>query len=205
MSDEPVYEGGGFGGSIRSRMSEDLQIRLEAVEAQDQMDAAKAEKDRKRRVEQFQERAQQAAIAAALEAGQAFHPRMLRGEGVGHTPAEFIAQAHARMDVEDAHAEAQAAADYRRWQREYYAGTSADTSAPTAQQLEEGAQTQARTDFYMDCKRQREMAVAEARRLAAKDSARGDARTLARVAAAAAATFGREDGGYTEYRQEYRL
>jgi hypothetical protein len=199
MSDEPVYVGGGFDSS-RSAMSEDLQIRLAAADAIQADEDAKAERARKQRVEALQERAQQAAIAAALAEGQAFSPKMLRGEGLGHRPSEFIAQRAAMMDIEDAHAEAQAAAEYRRWQAEHYAATSADTSAPTSLQLEEGAQMQARARRHREREYERERAVREARRLAAQDAARGDRKTLGLVAAVAAEALGGEAGSQTGYR-----
>ena len=199
MSD-PAYIGGGFGGSARPGLSEGLSIRLAAAEQLEAAEDAKREQERKRRAEALEQRAFQAAIAQAIADGEHVNPRLaMQGRGIGHQPHEFVQMVSDRMDVEDAHTEALKAAEYRRWEAEHYAATSADTSAPTSLQLEEGAAIQARTEYFLDRKRQREMAVEEARRLAARDAARGDRGVLTRVARAAAQAFG-EAGGQTEYR-----
>jgi hypothetical protein len=181
-------------------LSEGLSIRLAAVEQLEAAEDAKREQERKRRAEAFQERAFQAAIAQAIADGENMNPRLaMQGRGIGHQPHEFVAMISERMDLEDQRLEAVQHREFLRWQAEQSASTSGDTTAPSSLELEEGAAIQARTDFYLDRKRQRSMAVEEARRLAARDAARGDRGVLTRVARAAAQAFG-EAGGQTEYR-----
>jgi hypothetical protein len=120
---------GGFGGSLRSQMSEQLQRRIAEQEAAEAREAAQEERARAQRAEVHQENAIQAAISQALENGEDFHPRMLRGERLGHTRQEFLAMQSARMDAEDAQLAARQQAAFRKWQAEQSASMSGDTSA----------------------------------------------------------------------------
>jgi hypothetical protein len=120
---------GGFGGALRSQMSPQLQRRLAEEEDREARELAQEQREQRVRAEQFQETAIQGAIAMALEAGEAFHPRWLRGERLGNTTSEFIAQRAQMMDVEDAQREARQAVAYRKWQLEQSASLSGDTTA----------------------------------------------------------------------------
>jgi hypothetical protein len=159
MSDEPVYEGGGFGDASTAPKSENLRIRMEVAAEMEAAEAAKEERDRKRRAEISQERAIQHAIAAAVAAGEYVNPRqaMQGGGAVGHEPREFIERASFQMDQEDFQAEASAAAEYRRWLADRGGAMSADTSAPTPAE----AQRQLEADQEM---RERMAAVRTQRR-----------------------------------------
>jgi hypothetical protein len=202
MSDASPYVGGGFSGSSTSPMSDDLRIRMEAAESIVEAEVAKQERDRRHRAEILAERAQQAAIQAALAEGQVFSPRMLRGEGLGHRPADFIAQRAATMDIEDAHAEAERAAEYRRWQAEHYASTSADTSAPTPAEAEANRLDAERSAKYRDRIIERRVTLQHTQRQAEEIAARGDRRVLSRVAAAAATALSSEPGFQSGYRMD---
>jgi hypothetical protein len=129
-------------------MSPRLQRQIAAQEEAEAREAAKLERERAYRAEQFQERAQQSAIAAALEAGEEFHPRMLHGERLGHQPHEFIAAASARMDVEDQRFEASELAEFREWKRRRGEATQGDTAAPTQRQLDADKLMQERAAKY---------------------------------------------------------
>jgi hypothetical protein len=96
-------------------------------------------------------------------------PRALRGEGVGHTPADFLALRSAEMDREDLMAEAAQRRQYQKWLLRKSSLTSADTSAPTQLQLEEGAQMQARAAKYRARSREQAEILQKARELAAED------------------------------------
>jgi hypothetical protein len=52
----------------------------------------------------------------------------LAGRGLGHTPAEFVAQRAAVMDMEDLQAAARESAAFRQWQQQQSADTSANIS-----------------------------------------------------------------------------
>jgi hypothetical protein len=158
MDDGPVYERGGFGDSRASRLSEGLEVRAAAEQQMFDEAAAKAERERTRRAELFQERALQSAIAQAMEAGEHVNPRQaMRGLGIGHTPREFIQMRSAVMDREDAHLELVAHAAFVKWQREQAADMSGDTSAPTKEALEAGHQMQARAKRYREREHDREL------------------------------------------------
>jgi len=143
------FRTGGFTGdpsSVRSGMSDGLRRQIAQNEEREARAQAKIESKRAERVAAFAESANQHAIAMALEAGEQFNPRMLHGEGLGHTPAELIELVSARQDVEDLRFEAAELEEFRRWKAQKTASTSADNSAPTQLQLEAGAQTQARAE-----------------------------------------------------------
>jgi hypothetical protein len=139
---------GGFGDSVYARMSPGLRGAIAEAAAEEAYKAAKAERERRHQAEQWQARSEEAArhiaIREALEAGEDASPRALRGEALGHTPAELIAIVAAQQDVEDQRFEAAELREFRRWKAERSADTSADVSAPTSLQLEQGSQTQAR-------------------------------------------------------------
>jgi hypothetical protein len=140
--DRPVI--GGFGGSIRSMMSPGLQRRLAEQEAAEAREAKEQERFRAQRAEAHHEASIQAAIAQALEQGQEFNPRMLRGEGLGRTRAEAIQYYSAMQDREDVLAAAREQLAFRRWQAEQAALYSGDASADTIQA--ERAEAQWRQD-----------------------------------------------------------
>ena len=159
---------GGFNGVARSMMSEQLQRRIAAEESREAREAAQQERERREAAEQYQTRALQGAIADAVQRGEDIHPRALRGEGLCHTPAEFIALASAHMDLEDFQAEAAERRAYQRWQLQRSAAHSGDMSAPSQLQLEEGHQMQARAAKF----REKVRDSIEVRRIAGQETAR---------------------------------
>jgi hypothetical protein len=172
MIDRPVV--GGFGGSIRSMMSDGLQRRLAEQEAAEAREAAQEERERALRAEAFRESNLQAAIAAALEAGEEFHPRMLRGERLGHTTSEFIAARSAQMDVEDAQLAARQRVAYNRFLAAQGELNSGDMSAPTPEQQASRAVSEERhreASINSAVRNyERRKAVKEARQLALHDT-----------------------------------
>jgi hypothetical protein len=138
---------GGFTGdatSVRSTMSDGLRRQVAQLEEREAREQAKWERERQAEVDRFAESANRHAIAMALEAGEEFHPRMLAGQGLGHTPRELVEAVSARQDVEDQRFEAAELEEFRKWKAARQAGAQADNSAPTPLQLEAGAQMQAR-------------------------------------------------------------
>jgi hypothetical protein len=138
---------GGFAGdvtSVRSTMSDGLRRQVAQNEEREAREQAKLERERQARVDAFAESANRHAIAMALEAGEEFHPRMLAGQGLGHTVRELVEAVSIRQDVEDQRFEAAELEEFRKWKAARQAGAQADNSAPTQLQLEAGAQMQAR-------------------------------------------------------------
>jgi hypothetical protein len=125
---------GGFGGSLRSQMSDQLQRKIAAEEAAEAREAAQEERARAQRVEALQENAIQAAIAMAIENGEEFHPRMLRGERIGHTSQEFIAMVSAQQDLQDAQLAARQRITYNRWLEQQGELNSGDMTAPSPEE-----------------------------------------------------------------------
>lgn len=164
-----IYMGGGFGGSIRGQMSDKLRRRLHEEEASEAIETARVERDRQQRGEQLQQQALRAAIENALDAGESFQPRWLRGEQIGHTRSEFLALASTRMDLEDRRIEMAERAAFNRWQAERTADTSADVSAPTPAELEDQATTAARAAEYRRKHHERSETIRHARTLARMD------------------------------------
>jgi hypothetical protein len=140
--DRPVI--GGFGGSIRSMMSPGLQRRLAEQEAAEAKEGREQERERALRAEVHHEASIQAAIAQALEQGQEFNPRMLRGEGLGRTVSESLAYYSAVADAEDRRRAAQARRAFNEWQARHNELHSADMSAPSPEELQSRAESEAR-------------------------------------------------------------
>jgi hypothetical protein len=157
-------------------MSDQLQRRLAAEEAQEAKEAAREERARAQRAEAHQENAIQAAISQALAEGREFSPRWLRGERVGHTTSEFIAARSAQMDVEDAQLAARQRVAYNRWLAQQGELHSADLSATTieAERAEEAwrEDQRARSQVIRGRNLRRKRIVEDARKAAAGDSAR---------------------------------
>jgi hypothetical protein len=130
---------GGFGeSSVRSQMSPRLQRQIAESEEREARESARLERERPSRVGAWRERSLQAAITQALELGEELNnPRALRGEPLGHTPAEFVSLMSARQDVEDRAAEAPERREFERWKAAQSASSSGDVSAPTVRQLAE--------------------------------------------------------------------
>jgi hypothetical protein len=130
---------GGFDGSVRGMMSPQLQARLAEEEAREAREAREEERSRAQRAEDFQTRGLQGAIADAIQRGEQYHPKMLRGERLGHQPHEFIRLVSDAQDVEDAQREARQRAAFFKWQVEQGELNSGDMSVATveAQRAEE--------------------------------------------------------------------
>jgi hypothetical protein len=142
---------GGFTGdpsSVRSTMSDGLRRQIALNEEREARAQAELEHERQVRVERFADSASRHAIAMALEAGEEFHPRMLAGQGLGHTVRELIETVSDRQDIEDQRIEAAELEEFRRWKAAKSAGLSGDVSAPTAQQLEAQQLTQQRAERF---------------------------------------------------------
>jgi hypothetical protein len=124
---------GGFGGSLRSQMSPQVQRRIAEQEAAEAREAAQEERARAQRREDFETRNVQAAIAMAIENGQEWSPRMLRGQGYGRTRSEAIAYYSELQDMEDRRAEVREAKEFENWKIQRSASMSGDTSAHTTE------------------------------------------------------------------------
>jgi hypothetical protein len=164
---------GGFDGSVRAGMSPGtlrLVAQLEAAEAARDRDVAA---QRMVRAEQWQESALAGAIAMAIERGEDMsNPRRLRGEGLGHTPAEFIALASAEQDRQDAWEAARVGREFERWQLRESASHQVDTSAPTPDEVDARELLTSRTADAVARRRERSKTIQAARRLAAMDRER---------------------------------
>jgi hypothetical protein len=89
-----VAMGGGFADGRHDRMSDSLMARLAESDAREAQHAARAAAEREQRAADLHDRAVQAATNQARERGeQVDMRRVMRGEGVGHAPSDFIAQA----------------------------------------------------------------------------------------------------------------
>jgi hypothetical protein len=124
---------GGFDGSIRSMMSPQLQRRIAEEEAREAREARQEEKARAERAEAFQAANVQAAIAQAIESGQEWNPRMLRGQGYGRTRQEAIQYYSELQDMEDRRAEAREAKEFENWKIQRSTSLSGDTSVHTVE------------------------------------------------------------------------
>jgi hypothetical protein len=166
---------GGFGGSLRSQMSPQLQRRLAEAEAAEAKEAAQEERARAQRVEDLRERSVQAAVAQALENGAEFSPRMLRGQGYGRTRAEAIAYFSDLQDVEDRRAEAQERIEFQKWQIRRSESMSGDSTADLvlAERAERDEQEARRREASMNASVRRyvkRQTVEEARKAALGDT-----------------------------------
>jgi hypothetical protein len=138
-----VQMSGGFGGSARSQMSDQMLRRLAEEEAHEAHEAAREARERRQRAAAYQERSEQAAFIQARQTGRP----------AGHTHGEFLAFVSAQMDREDAQEAARRRAAFNRWQLEQSADASADMSALTEREAElqaqaETAETASRADTY---------------------------------------------------------
>jgi hypothetical protein len=165
---------GGFNGSLRSQMSPQLQKRLAEEEAAEARELAQERREQRVRAEQFQESSIQGAIAMALEAGESFHPRWLRGEKLGHTTSEFIAQRSAQMDAEDMQREARVRAAHRKLQaqleQQYYGDTSAHTIQTERAEEQWRQAQQARSQVIRGRNLRRQRIIEDARKAALGDT-----------------------------------
>jgi hypothetical protein len=176
MIDQPPVRGG-FNGTLRSQMSPTLQRRLAEEEDREAREAKREERERAQRAEAFQADSIQGAIALALASGEAFHPRWLRGEKLGHTTSEFIAQRSAQMDIEDAQREARRQAAIRKVLAQLDESNSGDFTADEvlAERSERDKQETRQREARMSASVRRHVqgqTVAEARRAALGDTTR---------------------------------
>src|SRR5215203_2010170 len=99
MTAGSVAVGGGFNGSVRDQMSPSLQRRLAAEEAAEAREAAQVLRDREAVADELHSRNLVSAIALAQNAGEYVDiARAMRGEGIGHTKAEFLQMRSDAMD-----------------------------------------------------------------------------------------------------------
>lgn len=136
-------------------------------------EAAAEQRERAERAQDFQEASYRAAFQAAVEAGQDVNPRRLRGEQLGHTHAEAVAEFSARMDLEDAQRVARRQAPIRKLLAELGEQDYADTAAETflAERAEREEQREKRDEDLLRRGRriQRNRDIKAARKLAAID------------------------------------
>jgi hypothetical protein len=160
---------GGFTGdasSVRSTMSDGLRRQVAQLEEREAREQARIERERQAEVAAFAESANRHAIAMALEQGEEFHPRMLSGQGLGHTVRELVEAVSARQDIEDQRFEAAELQEFREWKRRRDEGTQADNSAPTARQIAEHELMQERAARF----RQKINGRVETRRIAHEEA-----------------------------------
>jgi hypothetical protein len=135
-----VYMDGGFGNKATAEHgSPQLRARMARIDAEDERQAAVEEREREQRAADLHGRAIQASIAAALERGEDVDMRRAMQHGVARTHQQVIAEASARMDYEDAVAAARERAEFNAWRLARSGELSADMSAPTQLEVEEGA------------------------------------------------------------------
>jgi hypothetical protein len=167
---------GGFNGSLRSQMSPQLQRQIAQQEQIEAREAAQEERARTERAEVLQENAIRAAISQAVEQGQDFHPRMLRGERLGRTRQEAIAYFSGLQDMEDRKVELAERREFEQWQIRRAESLSGDTSVATleAERAEEEwwQDQRRRTEVQRGRAIQRERIVQDARKAASTDTAR---------------------------------
>src|SRR5438552_3493403 len=122
MTDVTVRAGWAADGAIRELMSPGLAAQVAASDAQDAAAAERAERAHRARWQAQHERAvDEAARTLAREAGLPLREAM---RDVGHTHAEFLQLASARMDLEDAQRRA------RQRQALRHAGIDPDSGEP---------------------------------------------------------------------------
>jgi hypothetical protein len=168
---------GGFGGSLRSQMSPQLQRQIALQEQAEAKEAREEERARAQRIEDLEARNVQAAIAMAIENGQEFSPRMLRGQGYGRTRSEAIAYYSELQDMEDRRAEVREAKEFENWKIQRSAGLSGDTTADlilSERAEREKQETRQREDRMSSTVRNhvRRQTVEEARKAALGDTTR---------------------------------
>jgi hypothetical protein len=110
-------------------MSPQLQRQIALQEQAEAKEAREEERLRAQRREALEENAIRAAINQAVENGQEFHPRMLRGERLGRTRQEAIAYYSELQDMEDRRAEVREAKEFENWKIQRSASLSGETSA----------------------------------------------------------------------------
>jgi hypothetical protein len=121
MTDLSVRVSGGFGTDY-PEMSPGLRARVAQADAEHDAESARAERAHRARWEAAHERAvDEAAWQLAREQGLPLHEAR---RSVGHTPAEFVALASARQDLEDAQRAARARQALR------HAGIDPDSGEP---------------------------------------------------------------------------
>ncbi|MFL6164505.1 MAG: hypothetical protein ACJ74U_20095 [Jatrophihabitantaceae bacterium] len=142
MTEMVVFVGGGFGGASRERMSPSLRLRCEMADAAFDQQAARVERERAELRAQDEDKRIRASIELAVDRGEIFDVReAVRNGGIGHTRAEMVALASSRMDWEDARqAGLQAKWVQDKCNEAWYGDTSADTSAPSFEEVQEAAE-----------------------------------------------------------------
>jgi hypothetical protein len=137
---EPQYQDGAFDGSLRSRMSDELQRKLAQTDEQEQREAAQIEHERAVHADEQRERAIQALVREARERGEAVSlQQRADGRGLGKLPSEFVAERVALMDLEDAREDARRRAEFRRWELQQSDDLSHDSSKWEAERAEQRA------------------------------------------------------------------
>lgn len=166
MDGDQVSMGGGFGPSLRSMMTDQLQRRLALEDAREAREARGEEHRRAGEAAGWRERCEQAAAQQALSDGVPMAD-VLRGRHVGNTVEGFINKINAQQDYEDAVQRARQAANVRKVLAKLNAETSADVSDFEHESIARRAETdQMRPGVYEWRKRRsevRELAKREAR------------------------------------------
>ncbi|WP_270888626.1 hypothetical protein [Pedococcus sp. 5OH_020] len=131
MTEMRVRAGGGWNTDY-TRMSYSLRSQVESADRAFARETANAERERAARAAAFRDGAVRASIAAALDRGEHVDLRQAWADGgVGRTHAEVLAEASARMDLDDRRqawrrAKEGAALSDAEWSEQ----NSADNSAP---------------------------------------------------------------------------
>jgi dynactin complex subunit len=172
VSNDQIY--GGFGGVLPG-MSEQLQARIRAEEVAEARELARERRERAQRAEEFQQSNIQGAIAMALERGENFNPRWLRGERLGNTVSEAIQRFSGMQDLEDVRAQLQERKEFEQWKLQRSESMSGDASAHVveAERAErEKQETRRREDQMSSAVRRyvKRQTVQEARKAALHDT-----------------------------------
>jgi len=144
-------------------MSPSLQRRLAAEEAAEAREAAQVLRDREAVADELHSRNLVSAIALAQNAGEYVDiARAMRGEGIGHTKAEFLQMRSDAMDLEDMHSAAEDARAFRRWQLQRSDAMSADQTPMSAEEREADQKLLARGRQVQARRRELRQATADA-------------------------------------------
>jgi hypothetical protein len=135
---------GGFNDSLRSQMSPALQRAMAEQESEERREAARAEREKKQRVEAFAENSFRAAVEQAIADGVDPTAARIKGVGVGRTVGQALAYYSAMADAEDARLMARVRQAFREWEAQQSASTSADMTAPSEQEMASRAESEAR-------------------------------------------------------------
>lgn len=161
---------GGFADSRHERLSPQLAARMAAQDAGEAASAAQQARELAEEKARHQDIVASESIRAAINRGEDLDIlQAIRDGGVGHTRGEFIAQASARQDVEDARVAHAERREFEAWRLGRSADASADTGTKDPVEQAEGEVLAARAASYRQKRKERSRLLTQARTLARMD------------------------------------